>query len=524
MTERMSTLPPIPEAYDWELFRRNGHKLIDFIADYHLSLQREEAVVTSKAEAPIPVLPLVKPGFLTNVLPDVAPEEAESWDAILADVSKYVLPGVTHWQHPRFYAYFPAMISPAALLGDALSTAFNNPGFSWICCPSATELEVVVTNWLVDAFALPKTRFGWSGSGGCVLQPSATEAMVVVLLGAQNRILHRLIGEGSPFDPEFSAKRSTILPKLAMYYSDQAHFCVEKAARILSICNVRKICSDENGTMSMMSLAEALQGDVNRGLCPFFISANFGATGICAIDDLPAIATLAQRFDAWFNIDGAYAGVTAICPEVRPRLSGVEHCDSFIVNGSKWFSMSFNSSFLFFSDKKSIVASLNSTGVYLDNKHSSENSVVDFKDYHLGLGRPFRSLKVFATLKAFGMSGIRATIRRHMILAKVLHGLLSACTWEAMQLNDIRGEGRVFTVLPTEFGLVCFKVVGFDDVQNLLLLQRLNEERDMHMVHTKLPKGGVFLRISLAYPRLDLPAMHQIAEAIGQELRKMLLQ
>lgn len=490
-------LPPIPEAMDWEKFRAEGHRVIDFIADYHASLKNRE----------MPAAPAVQPGYLKKRISDKAAPQNGSMDfaGILDDIQANIVPGMTHWQHPDFYAWFPAQLSPAALLGDIVASGFNQPGFNWMASPAASELETIVTDWLARAFGMPETMT-WEGTGGGVLQPTASEAAVVALLAAKNRALDRFAT---------NEEKSVASGKLVCYISDQAHFCVEKASRILSIWHVRKLTTRReaggNCPVHGDDLRAAVAADVAAGLIPCFVSANYGTTGVCATDEFAGIAAVCRDYEMWFNLDAAYAGATAVCPEMRaPLLPAFEAADSIFINGSKWFSLMTNASFFFFRERKHVVSSLNATGVYLANKHTEANAVVDFKDYHLGMGRPFRALKVYTTLRYMGLEGVQSTIRRQCALARYLHDLLAA------NLGDL----VEFPVEP-KFGLVCFRIKADDaaNKRNYALLSVAEEERRAMIVHHELD-GKVLLRIALAYPGLTEKDMEDLAEYFAVKVKE----
>ncbi|KPA83314.1 putative tyrosine/dopa decarboxylase putativedopa decarboxylase [Leptomonas pyrrhocoris] len=482
-------LPPIPATMDWERFREEGHRVIDFIADYHLALKNRE----------MPAQSAVKPGYLKKAISDrTAPQTPQSnFTGILADIQKNIVPGMTHWQHPDFYAWFPAQVSPAALLGDTVASGFNQPGFNWMASPAAAELETIVTDWLARAFGLP-AEMTWESTGGGVLQPTASEAVVVALLAAKNRTLEKF---ATP------AEKATASAKLVCYISDQAHFCVEKASRILSFWHLRKVRSrrDAHGNCPMHGddLRAAVAADVAAGLIPCFASMNYGTTGVCATDDFEGIAKVCADYGIWLNLDSAYAGATAVCPEMRaPLLPAFAHADSIFINGSKWFSLMTNCSFFFFRDRRYIVSSLNATGVYLSNKYTEADAVIDFKDYQLGMGRPFRALKVYTTLQYMGLEGIQATIRRHCALAKYLHDLLAQCGGEMLEFP-----------VEAKFGLVCFRIREDDaaNKRNHTMLETMEEERRAMIVHHELD-GKVIIRVVLAYPGLTEKDMEDLAD------------
>lgn len=489
------SLPEFPAAYDWESMRENGYKTVDFIVDYHRSLAQRE----------VPVQAQVSPNFLREKLQsegkDKLPIEASPWADVLQDVQSNILPGITHWQHPDFFAFFPAMVSPPALMGEMLGNAFNQPGFNWMCSPSASELEGIVMNWLAEALGLPKEMF-WApdSNGGGVVQASATEAMIVVVLAAKNKKIEEEKAKGN-------VDTAAIAGKLVCYHSDQSHFAIVKAARVLGVHHIRSVKSTidattGNAAMTAEALEEAVVRDLREGLLPFLVSANFGATGTCAIDPLEKIAVVARRHGIWFNVDAAYAGAALMCSEMRPLAAGVDLCDTLQVNGSKWFSMLFNASFMFFRERQFIVSSLNATGVYLDNKETAAGKVIDLKDYHLGLGRPFRSLKVYCSLRAFGIDGLRSTLRRHMILAKYLAGRLS-------------GSALFEVPVATQFGLVCFRLREGGDEDNKAFLEKVNASKKAFMVHA-MWNERVILRVSLAYPRLEFEDLDKLFDLFVQ--------
>jgi glutamate/tyrosine decarboxylase-like PLP-dependent enzyme len=469
-------LAVIPLDYDWEDFRKNAYKTIDFIVDYRQQLN----------ERKLSVLSSVNPGDIRRALSPSAPEEPQEWDLIIKDIEQIIVPGMTHWQHPDFYAYFPSLCAPSALLGDLMANAMNQPGFTWACSPAATELELHVMDWLQKAFNLPADKFSWAGTGGGIIQPSATEGMIISMLSARSK---------KPSQPN----------NLVCYYSDQAHFCVEKACKIVGVINrkIKSVYNKLNGNYSinLKILVETIEIDTKNGKIPFFISANFGATGVCAIDDLKAIGKIARTYSCWFNCDAAYAGVCAIVPEMRSMMDGVEECDSILINGSKWFNLMFNASFMFFKEKGCVVSSLNATGVYLDNDQTTKKNVHDLKDYQLGLGRPFRSLKVFCTIRSMGLQGFRNVILRHISLAQYL-------------AKELSKTEKIVIVRKVDFGLVCFRIKDSTDKQNMLLLEGLNKLEGIHLVHTVTAYHGVVLRISLAHPELKTKDMDILVEKI----------
>ncbi|KAG7011298.1 Tyrosine decarboxylase 1, partial [Cucurbita argyrosperma subsp. argyrosperma] len=399
---------------DAEQLREHAHKMVDFIADYYKTIED------------FPVLSQVKPGYLRNLLPESAPRNPESLQSVLDDVQKKIFPGVTHWQSPSYFAYYPSNSSIAGFLGEMLSAAFNAIGFSWITSPAATELEMIVLDWLAKLLQLPDD-FLSSGKGGGVIQGTASEAVLVVLLAARDRALRRF-GKDS-------------LKKLVVYASDQTHSALQKACQIGGIhpenCRLLKADFSTNYALSPDVLSEELSHDTASGLIPFFLCATVrmknklthelislntsccsiygstphlpslsgfgktraiwcfcmqvGTTSSTAVDPLPELGNIAKRYEMWFHIDAAYAGSACICPEYRQYINGVEEANSFNMNLHKWFLTNFDCSTLWVKDRHALIQSLSTNPEFLKNKASQTEMVVDYKDWQIPLGRRFRS-------------------------------------------------------------------------------------------------------------------------------------
>ncbi|XP_050939266.1 tyrosine decarboxylase 2 isoform X4 [Cucumis melo] len=352
---------------DAEQLRERAHKMVDFIADYYKNIED------------FPVLSQVEPGYLRNLLPESAPHNPESLQSVLDDVQKKIFPGVTHWQSPNYFAYYPSNSSIAGFLGEMLSAAFNVIGFSWVTSPAATELEMIVLDWLAKLLKLPDD-FLSSGKGGGVIQGTASEAVLVVLLAARDRALRR-------FGKDY-------LKKLVVYASDQTHSALQKACQIGGIhpenCRWLKADISTNYALSPNVLSEELSRDTARGLIPFFLCATVGTTSSTAVDPLPELGSIAKRHEMWFHVDAAYAGSACVCPEYRQYIDGVEEADSFNMNLHKWFLTNFDCSVLWVKDRHALIRSLSTNPEYLKNKASEAELVVDYKDWQIPLGRRFR--------------------------------------------------------------------------------------------------------------------------------------
>ncbi|KAG5055428.1 hypothetical protein JHK85_007938 [Glycine max] len=436
--EEESALRPM----DAEQLREQAHKMVDFIADYYKTIED------------FPVLSQVQPGYLGKLLPDSAPDSPESLQNVLDDVQEKILPGVTHWQSPNYFAYFPSNSSIAGFLGEMLSAGLNIVGFSWITSPAATELETIVLDWLAKAFQLPDYFYS-SGKGGGVIQGTASEAVLVVLLAARDKILRR-VGRNA-------------LPKLVMYASDQTHSALLKACQIAGInpelCRLLKTDSSTNYALSPDVLSEAISNDIAGGLV--------GTTSSTAVDPLPALGKIAKTNKLWFHVDAAYAGSACVCPEYRHCIDGVEEADSFNMNAHKWFLTNFDCSVLWV-------------------KASQGNMVIDYKDWQIPLGRRFRSLKLWMVLRLYGLDGLRSHIRNHIELAANFEEL-------------VRQDTRFKVVAPRTFSLVCFRLLpppNSADHGNKLnsdLLDSVNSTGNAFITHTVL-SGEYILRFAVGAP------------------------
>ncbi|XP_038888932.1 tyrosine decarboxylase 2 [Benincasa hispida] len=454
---------------DAEQLREHAHRMVDFIADYYKSIED------------FPVLSQVEPGYLRNLLPESAPHNSESLQSVLDDVQKKIFPGVTHWQSPSYFAYYPSNSSIAGFLGEMLSAAFNVIGFSWITSPAATELEMIVLDWLAKLLKLPDD-FLSSGKGGGVIQGTASEAVLVVLLAARDRAMRRF-GKDS-------------LRKLVVYASDQTHSALQKACQIGGIhpenCRLLKADISTNYALSPDVLSEELSHDTASGLIPFFLCATVGTTSSTAVDPLPELGNIAKRFEMWFHVDAAYAGSACVCPEFRQYIDGVEEADSFNMNLHKWFLTNFDCSALWVKDRHALIRSLSTNPEFLKNKASQAEMVVDYKDWQIPLGRRFRSLKVWMVLRLYGTENLQKYIRNHIKLAERFEAL-------------VREDPRFEIVTPRIFSLVCFRLLPSrknEDGGNKLnqsLLDAVNASGNIFISHTVL-SGKYILRFAVGAP------------------------
>ncbi|XP_010470706.1 PREDICTED: tyrosine decarboxylase 1-like isoform X2 [Camelina sativa] len=402
-------------------------------------------------------------------------------DQVLDDFRTKILPGVTHWQSPSFFAYYPANSSVAGFLGEMLSVGLGIIGFSWITSPAATELEMIVLDWLAKLLNLPE-QFLSKGNGGGVIQGSASESILVVLIAARNKVL-RSVGQNA-------------LEKLVVYSSDQTHSALQKTCQIAGIypANFRVLETDASTNYAMRPelLQEAVSQDLEAGLIPFFLCATVGTTSSTAVDPLAELGTIANKNGIWFHVDAAYAGSACICPEYRQYIDGVETTDSFNTSPHKWLLTNFECSLLWVKDQDSLTEALSTNPEYLKNKASQANLVIDYKDWQVPLGRSFRSLKLWMVLRLYGSEALKRYIRNHIKLARYFEQLVS---------QDPNFE----IVTPRIFSLVCFRLVPKENDekkcnnQNRKLLDAVNSSGKLFISHTVL-SGKVVLRCAIGAP------------------------
>jgi len=445
-----------------EEFRGHGHQVIDWIADYLETIENR------------PVLAQVEPGAIRAQLPAQPPQQPESFDAVLSDVDQIILPGITHWQHPSFFAYFPANASGPAILGDLLSSGLGVQGMLWATSPACTELEQVTLDWLAGMLGLPAS-YRSDAKGGGVIQDTASTAALVALLAA----LHRASG-GATAEQGVAAGRFTV------YASTEAHSSVEKAVRMagLGAAALRTIPVDPATlAMSPAALRDQLAADIDAGFTPAMVVATIGTTSTTAIDPVAEIGPIARDHNAWLHIDAAYAGVAAICPELRWILAGVaDYADSFGTNPHKWLLTNFDCHAFWVADRTHLLGALSILPEYLRNAATESGDVVDFRDWHIQLGRRFRALKLWSVIRCYGVSGLQQHIRTHVELAQEF------ADW-VVQDHDFE------ITAPHPLSLVCFRL-NADDERNLELMHKLNSSGELYLTHTKVG-GRVSLRLAI---------------------------
>lgn len=430
-------------------FRRFGRVAVDWIADYY---ERIESY---------PVLSRVKPGQIRSMLPELPPEESEAFSDILKDMDRIILPGITHWQSPNFFAFFPANTSGPSILGELISAGLGVQGMLWATSPSCTELETHVMDWMARITGLPE-KFLSTSHGGGVIQDSASSATLSALLAARERATH------------FESNKSGCDGRLTAYTSTQGHSSIEKAVKIAGIGheNLRLIEVDHFLALRPEVLESRIAQDKAEGKIPFFVCATIGTTSSNAVDPLDKIGPICRRHGLWFHVDGAMAGTAAVCPEFRYLQNGLEFADSYCFNPHKWMFTNFDCDCFFVADRQALIESLSILPEYLRNQASESGEVFDYRDWQIPLGRRFRSLKLWFVIRYYGVSGLQHHIRRHVSLAQEFARWIQA------------DENFELPVLPP-LNLVCFRHKGGDEV-NRQLMDRLNQSGKLYLTHTKM--------------------------------------
>jgi aromatic-L-amino-acid decarboxylase len=438
-------------------FRRYGRAVVDWIADYY---ERVES---------LPVLSQVQPGQIRATLPPAPPTHGEAFETILKDVEELILPGLTHWQSPNFFAFFPANASGPAILGDLLSSGLAVQGMLWATSPACTELETHVLDWLADMLGLPE-GFKSTSAGGGVIQDTASSAALCALLVARERATN------------YQSNARGCDGRLVAYTSSQAHSSIEKAVKIAGLGgeNLRLIEVDEKFAMRPLALARQIEQDRQAGLRPCFVCATVGTTSSNAIDPVPEIGRICRQEGLWLHVDAAMAGTAALCPEFRYLHDGLELADSYCFNPHKWMFTNFDCDCFYVADRAALIQTLSVLPEYLRNQATESGAVIDYRDWHVPLGRRFRALKLWFVIRHYGVEGLRYHVRQHVALAQEF------AAW-------VKADARFELAAPAPLNLVCFRQRGGDDV-NQELMERLNHSGELYLTHTRLD-GRLTLRL-----------------------------
>ena len=395
-------------------FRKHGYQLIDWLADYWEGIESRR------------ILPDVKPGEIRSRMPKSAPEQAEPFEDIMADLDEIVMPGIAHWQSPGWFAFFPANSSPPSVLGELAAAGLGVQGMLWATSPACTEVESQVMDWLVDLMGLPQD-WKTTGPGGGVIQGSSSEATHLALVIARH--IH---------------SRRASADDLVAYTSAQAHSSVEKGVRVAGFGHLRLVETDSTQAMSPAALSKAVAADRAGGLTPAFVASTVGTTGTTAVDPLRAIGEIASTEGMWHHVDAAFSGTAMICPEFRHFQDGLELVDSYVFNPHKWMFTNFDCSAMYWADRRPVIDALSITPPYLRNQATEAGEVIDYRDWQVPLGRRFRALKLWFVLRSYGAEGIRATVREHIRCARWL-------------TEQVEAHPHIELVAPTTFSLVSFR-------------------------------------------------------------------
>jgi aromatic-L-amino-acid/L-tryptophan decarboxylase len=467
-----------------EEFRRQGHAVVDWIADYHSRVEE------------FPVLCRAQPGEIRSQLPASAPQRGESFEQILGDLGRIILPGITHWQSPNFYAYFPANASGPAILGDLVSSGLGVQGMLWSTSPACTEVETLVLDWMVPMLRLPEKFLSTSGAGGGVIQDTASSASLCALVAARERAT------------KFASNRKGCDGRLVAYCSTQTHSSIDKDMKIAGMGseNLRHLDVDENFAMRPEALARQIENDLKAGLIPCFVCATVGTTSSNAIDPVREIARVCRDHNLWLHVDAAMSGTAALCPEFRFIHDGVEFADSYTFNPHKWMFTNFDCNCFWVADRKHLIQTFSILPEYLRNQATESGAVIDYRDWHIQLGRRFRSLKLWFVIRHYGIEGLQHHIREHVRLAQQFAG------W-------VRDDSRFEIAAPTQLNLVCFRLRAGDEA-NQHLMDQLNGSGDLYLTHTKLD-GKFTLRFCVGQTNTQARHVERAWQRIRQETEKL---
>lgn len=432
-------------------FRKYAHNLVDWMADY---LDEVESY---------PVKAQTKPGDIIDQLPEHPPKQGESFDAIFRDFQSIIIPGITHWQHPKFFAYFPANSSRISVLGEMLTATLGAQCMSWATSPAATELEERVMAWLREMIGLPDTFTG-------VIQDTASTATICALLTAREKKSGFAINK----------KGLHTQHKYVVYCSSEGHSSIEKAVKVIGLGsdNLRKIPVDDTYAIATGRLHNQIDDDIEKGYIPLAVVAALGTTGSTAIDPLKKLGDITTRYNLWLHVDAAYAGTALLLPEYRWMIDGIRNVDSFVLNPHKWMFTNFDCSAYYVRDVEALVKTFEILPEYL--KTNEGKPVKNYRDWGLQLGRRFRALKLWFVIRNYGIEGLQNIIRNHISMAQEL-------------ARTIDNSNEFELMAPVPLNTICFRYrpPGFDDREtvnrmNEDLLEHLNASGKLFVTHTRL--------------------------------------
>ncbi len=470
---------------DKEEFRKRGHELVDWMADF---MQSKESY---------PVTPDVKPGEILSRLPEKAPDKAEPFEEIFSDFENIIMPGMTHWQNPSFFGYFPANNSEPSILAEMLMSTLGAQCMSWITSPAAAELEERVCDWLRDAKGI---HSGWKG---CI-HDTASTATLSALLAAREKF--------SKFQINKSGFTGT--EKFRIYASTHVHSSIDKAVKISGIGeeNLVRVDVDEQFGMIPEALERAIQSDLNNGFSPLMVISALGTTSSTAVDPIGPITKICKEYKVWHHIDAAFAGTALLLPQFQSLMEGHEDADSYVFNPHKWMMTNFDCTVMFLREPKHLVNTFSLTPEYL--KTDLDEKVNNYRDWGIPLGRRFRALKLWFVIRSYGLDGLRTKIQYHLDLTK------KAESW-------INEDERLEILAPVNFNTICFR---YRDVElSTIELNKINENwmsssNSTHKVffsHTKLD-GKYVIRWVIGQTDVEEKHIQQAWVLLQDQLNKTL--
>ena len=470
---------------DSQSFRQYAHQFVDWMADYMDQVEE------------FPVKSLVKPGEIYEQIDSSIPKGGEPMERIFQDFQQQILPGITHWQSPNYYAYFPANVSPPSILAEMLTATMGAQCMKWETSPAAAELEERVMEWLRDAMGIPAS---WEG----VIQDTASTATLAAILSARER------------DSQFGVNTRGYegFTNYRVYCSTQTHSSIEKGVKIAGIGkeNLVKIPVDSEMAIRPDALAKAIEEDIAAGKQPLCIVVATGTTGTTAIDPLDAIGDIAVQHNIWLHVDAAYAGSALLLPEYQWMIKGIEKADSFVFNPHKWLMTNFDCTAYFVKDRDALVNTFAILPEYLKTK--TDGQVNNYCDWGIPLGRRFRALKLWFVLRYYGLAGLQERLRKHMALAEWLE-------------QQVEASPDFKNLVPRTLNLVCFHYtpLGISDPQlinqmNEKLLHQLNASGKIFLTHTKI-NGTYTLRMVIGATTVEKRHVEGAWALIQQEAQDL---
>ena len=472
-----------------EEFRTHAHQLVDWMADYMADIEER------------PVRAQTAPGEIAAKVPERAPDQPEAMADIFADFERDILPGVTNWQHPSFFAYFPANSSPPSVLAEMLTATLAAQCMLWQTSPAGTELETRMMEWLRDMLALPEHFQG-------VIQDSATSATLVALLTARERATEWQANE------QGLAALGAQGQRLTVYVSEEAHSSIEKTMKVAGygVENLRKVPADTDFAMQPAALAAAIEADLAAGFTPACVTACVGGTGTGAMDPVRAIGEVCRRHGIWLHVDAAWAGSALILPEWRHLIDGLELADSFVFNPHKWMFTNFDCTAYFVADTAALERTLSLVPEYLRSRETGH--VIDYQNWSVPLGRRFRALKLWFVIRSYGVEGLQSLIRSHIAMAKTL-------------FEQVSGETDFEILSPLRLSLFSFRYHpgGTDDeaaldALNLNILETLNDSGRLYLTQNKV-KGRFAIRFQIGQTNTEPDHVEQAWREIRETARRL---